>query len=227
MSLGPGAANFDKPYVLLCEGVGDQRFYHKLFEQRRIGSDFCVRVPYMEGKYGGGITNFGSDLSNISVNESFLANVKAVLVVADNDSDMEVSFANVQAELKKANGFGVPSVERTVATSKHGLPAVVVLMIPMGRTGNLESLCLEAAYSKFGIQSALDTFVAQTPANGWEIGKQSKMRMQTILAATNKKRPDAGFAGHWSSAEEYRIPVDHACFDDLATFLKGFPALVA
>jgi hypothetical protein len=221
------AENFDKPHVLLCEGVGDERFFRRLFEQRNIGSNFHIRVPFREGEYGGGVTNFGSDLTRISVNESFLENVKAVLVVADNDSNMEESFAAVQAELRKAEGFGVPDAERTVGKSTYPLPQVVVLMIPPGTTGNLESLCLTAAYSKFGLEQHLDAFVANTPAHEWSIGKQSKMRMQALLAATNKRRPDAGFAGHWNSAEQYRVPVDHACFDELANFLTSFPALVA
>lgn len=219
MALGPGAANFEKPYVLLCEGVGDERFYQRLFEQRHIGSEFYVHVCR-------GITNIGSELTKISVNESFLASVKAVLVVADNDSDMEASFAAVQAELKKAGGFGVPSVERTPAKSEGDLPPIVVLMIPLGATGNLESLCLTAGYSKFGLQQELDAFVAQTQAKDWSVGKQAKMRMQTLLASTNRKQPDAGFAGHWNCDESFRVPVDHACFNDLVTFLASFPVLV-
>jgi hypothetical protein len=218
---------FEKPYVLLCEGVGDEKFYQRLFERRQIGSDFHIRRPFKEGAYGGGITNYGSDLNNISVSESFLAKVKAVLVVADNDSDMVDSFSTVQAELRKADGFGVPEVEQDVANSKHGLPKVVVLMIPMGKPGNLESLCLEAVHFKFGLKQELDTFVSSAPAQGWSIGKQAKMRIQTMLAATNQKQPDAGFAGHWSSPPQFRVPVDHSCFDDVVTFLRNFPALVA
>jgi hypothetical protein len=184
-------------------------------------------VPYKEGEYGGGVTNFGADLKNIAVNESFLTNVKVVLVVADNDSDEAASFASAQAQIRRARGFGVPDMERTVAKSDDGLPSIVILMIPMGKSGNLESLCLEAAHSKFGLEEPLNAFVAATPANVWSIGKQAKMRMQSILAATNHKQPDAGFAGHWSSPEQYRIPVDHSCFDDLANFIADFPALVA
>ncbi|MGY3366231.1 hypothetical protein ACVWZL_003356 [Bradyrhizobium sp. GM2.4] len=213
-----GGQEFDKPFVLLCEGVGDQRFYLKLFEGRNIGADFSIRVA-------GGVSNFGSDLANIAVSESFLANVKAVLVVADNDSEPSESFEAVQAEIKKAPDFGVPAAEQTVAKSKNGLPPVVVLMLPIGAPGNLECLCLEAAHAKFGLKAELDAFVAATPAMGWSIGKQSKMRMQAILAASNRKQPDAGFAGHWSTPEKYHIPVDHSCFDDLANFLSNFSAL--
>jgi len=227
MGLGPRADSFEKPYVLLCEGVGDERFYHGLFEKRQIGSEFHIRSPYKEGEYQGGITNFASDLNNISTNESFLTSVKAVLVVADNDTDKQVSFAAIQSQIKLADGFGVPAQERIVAKSKNDLPSIVILMIPLGLPGNLESLCLEAAYSKFGLKAELDTFVSSTPAKDWSVGKQAKMRMQTILAATNRKQPDAGFAGHWKSKEQFRVPVEHACFDDLANFLRDFPSLVS
>jgi hypothetical protein len=219
--------DFDKPHVLLCEGVSDERFYNRLFQVRNIGSDFTVRSPSKEGAYGGGVTNFGEDLRNISVSESFLENVKAVLVVGDNDSDMAASLQIVRDQLKSAPGFGVPDVERVVAESTGGLPKVVILMLPMGEPGNLESLCLEAAYAKFGLKQELDTFVATSPARDWSVGKQAKMRMQTILAATNKSKPDAGFGGHWSSPDKYHLPVDHQCFNELADFLVGFPAMVA
>jgi hypothetical protein len=100
-------------------------------------------------------------------------------------------------------------------------------MIPMGSLGNLETLCLEAAYAKWQLKPALDTFVANSPARDWSLGKQSKMRLQTMLAATNRSQPDTGFAGHWRQPLEFRIPLDHACFDDLVAFLRGFRALIS
>jgi hypothetical protein len=69
--------------------------------------------------------------------------------------------------------------------------------------------------------------VQSTPANNWSRGKQSKMRMQTMLAATNRRHPDYGFTAHWKEPEEFRVPVDHAAFDDIATFTRDFPALIA
>jgi hypothetical protein len=51
--------------------------------------------------------------------------------------------------------------------------------------------------------------------------------MQTILAANNDKQPDTGFGGSWNQMPEYRVPVDHTCFDGVVKFLNDFPALVA
>jgi hypothetical protein len=42
---------FDKPWVLLCEGIGDQKFFMQLLEQHQIGQSFTVRVPKNGNKY--------------------------------------------------------------------------------------------------------------------------------------------------------------------------------
>lgn len=216
-----------RPYALLCEGVGDERFYKRLFEVRGIGADFTIRVPVINGKYeGGGRLQFGRYLSSISVDEAFIENVKALLIISDNDTVPAESFAEVQEQLRLSETFAVPDAEQTVARA-DGSPAVVVLMLPLGLPGTLETLCLTAAYSKWPeLRPHLDTFVANTPPNGWTVGKQSKMRMQTILAAINRKQPDTGFAGHWNQPDEFRVPLDHTCFDSLVTFLTNFPALL-
>jgi hypothetical protein len=208
----PGATErFDRPWLLLCEGPGDQRFFERLFETHNIGQDFSIRFPHREGKWNGGRSAFGNDLKLISVGQSFIDEVKAILIISDNDSDPAKSFAEVQAELQKA-GFGVPPAERIISR-KAGYPHVVALMLPIGKLGNLETLCLEAAHSKWGLKAELDTFVASSPAKDWSQGKQSKMRIQTMLAATNSNQPDCGFTGHWKQPAEFQIPLDHPCFN--------------
>jgi hypothetical protein len=112
-----------------------------------------------------------------------------------------------------------------VAKSKDH-PHIVVLMIPTAGNGNLESMCLPAAYFKWELEPQLNDFVDKTPAKEWNLGKQAKMRVQAILAATNRSQPDAGFAAHWSQPVEYRIPLDHGCFDELVNFLKGFGQMI-
>jgi len=213
---------FEKPWVLLCEGVGDKRFYQHLFAERQVGEFFSLHCP---SRNGGGRSEFGRFLDTHSADETFIANVKAVLIISDNDSDPAASFKEVQDELKKAGGFPIPISERTPA-KENGKPTVVVMMIPFNAEGNLESLCLASAYHKWPLKEALDDFVKKTPADEWPIGKQAKMRMQTILAANNKKRPDTGFAGHWQSHESLRIPLDHNSFDDLVNFFSDFKSLI-
>lgn len=214
---------YERPWLLLCEGMGDKRFFESLFKENGIGADFHIRYPHKDGKYNGGRSNFGSDLLAISMDETFITNVKAVLVVSDNDT--AESFAEVQTELKQAS-LAIPDAAEKVASQKSG-PKVVVLMVPRDCHGNLESLCLTSAYDKWPLKEPLDKFVAECPAKDWSIGKQSKMRMQTILAATNDSQPDCGFGAHWNQKDKHRIPLDHASFTGLTDFLKNFEAMVA
>jgi len=223
MKLKEDSERFDLPWVLLCEGRGDQRFFGRLIEAHGIDDQFDIRVPIIEGEYRGGRTNFGRCLSSSAVDETFIQNVKAVLVVSDNDNDE--AFGEVQAQLRAAGGFGVLDNPCEVAQAK-GYADIVVLMLPMEQTGNLECLCLEPAYAKWGLKDQLDEFVGKCPAGKWKSGKQAKMRIQTILAATNDSQPDTGFAGHWDQPAKYRVPLDHECFVGLVAFLKEFPVLI-
>jgi hypothetical protein len=52
------------------------------------------------------------------------------------------------------------------------------------------------------------------------------MRLQTVIAATCKARPDAGFGGHWFEATEFHIPLENAAFDAIEDFLRAFRALI-
>lgn len=217
---------FEKPWLLLCEGESDKRFFERLMEARNITSNFEVQFPG-RGKSGvGGRGGFGRRLKAVSMGETFKANVKTVLIVSDNDNNMKASFKAVQREIEKATGFPIPAVERVVARATE-FPSVVILMIPMGECGNLETLCLHAAETKWRLTAALDTFVAATPAKGWPLSKQSKMRLQTTLAATCRKKPDTSFAQHWCEHSKYRIPVTDPCFDSIACFLENFGDLLA
>jgi hypothetical protein len=110
---------------------------------------FSLRFPHREGKWNGGRSAFGSDLLSISINETFIKNVRAILIVSDRDT--EQSFAEVQNELRKVKTFPIPTAERVAAKAKtKECPHIVILMVPMDKSGNLETLCLESAYAKWG-----------------------------------------------------------------------------
>lgn len=220
------ANTFEWPWLLLCEGESDKRFLDRLIESRGIASEFYVQFPDRHGGNQAGRSLFGRYLNTVATtSESFMQNVRAVLVVSDNDDDPDKSLAEVQQQLRDAGGFGVPDDEKIVANAA-GFPDTVILMIPFGERGNLETLCLSAAYAKWALEPQLDAFIAGTPAHEWAFGKQSKSRIQVTLAVTCETKPDTSFANHWLEREEFRIPLDHECFNDLVSFLSDFGTLL-
>ena len=221
------AETFERPWLLLCEGRADKMFFHKLIGHYNIfPGQFTVLFPGQKSRDGGGRGKIGSWLSTIYVaSQTFRENVKAVLIVSDNDDDPAASFLEVQAELRKA-AFGVPANERTVARNGNQ-PAIVVLMIPMDEPGNLETLCVRAAHNKWNLQAPLEQYLDATPAATWRPGKQSKMRMQVILAATCETKPDTSLAHHWQEREEFHIPIGDPTFNEIVRFMRGFETLIA
>lgn len=217
---------FDRPWLVLCEGDSDKKLIDRLLIDRGIPDRDKFHVQFPDRKGGrGGRSLFGSYLADLrETSQSFRDNVTAILIVSDNDKDPVVSLREVRDELKKAN-FPVPSTERGVRRG-GSYPAVVILMIPKGVPGNLETLCVQAVHHKWGLEAALNAFVAATPAAAWEIGPQSKMRMQVILAATCATNPATSLSYIWSEPAQYHFPLTHPAFDDLADFLRGFDALL-
>lgn len=219
-----GEVIFERRSLILCEGDDDRRFFWQLITKHNIAGQYDVRFP---GDRSGGRGKFGPWLANTRViSPTFRQNVKAVLIVSDNDDNHETSLNQVRTGLRNAGGFGVPPDERVVARSP-GYPDIVILMLPMGEPGNLETLCLKAAYEKWAIKGALDAYVAATPATAWDISDQSKMRMHATLAATCATKPETTFGYHWQEPEAFHVPIDNPCFDTLVEFLRGFDALLA
>lgn len=217
----------ERPFLILCEGEGDKRFFDNLILFRGIPNEFQVRFPDRGDTGQGGRSKFGPWLSDaFIVSEDFRRNIKAILLISDNDDVPADSFRQVRESLEKSDGFPIPDAERTVAHA-HGFPPTVVLMIPEGAAGNLETLCVQAALEKWpSIKTPLRTFIGATPAMGWKAGKQDKMQLQTILASTCEDRPEAGFVGHWRYDERYHVPLDHKVFNGIENFLHGFRKMV-
>ena len=220
------AKTYERPYFLLCEGEGDKRFFDQTLKYLNMESLFHVEFPDRRGDLTGGRSKFGATLATrITTSPSFRKNVRAILIVSDSDLDPRRSWKEVMIELEKSGGFPTPTREKELA-KKTGFPHVVVLMLPIGNPGNLEAMCLLAAYDKWSLKTAVEDYTAATPAKDWDIGKKSKMQLQVILAATCVARPEAGFVGHWREKSEYHIPIDHACFEQVRDFLAQFPTLV-
>lgn len=217
----------DRPWIILTEGESDKRFFDQIVRVRHIPNEFQVRFPDRAGeRAGGGRSKFGPWLDVARETEPFIkGTIRGVLIVSDNDDVPQASFEEVQASLRSVERIPIPDAERVVARIE-GFPPLVILMLPTGIPGTLETLCLQAAYHKWPIKDHLDKFTEQTNAHGWSVSMQSKMRLQTVIASTCEDRPDAGFSGHWRELEEFHVPLDHETFNELEAFLRGFGALI-
>jgi hypothetical protein len=218
---------FDQPWLILCEGPSDRRFLQDLIAAWGIENKFHVEFPTRDEDGTGGRAKFGRWLKTLhdGASESFVENVKAVLLFSDNDDEPEVSLKELQNQLKQA-GFPVPKAEREVAR-KDGYPATVILLIPPNSPGNLETLFAEAAHNKFGLRDEVNQLMQAAPAKSWGIGKQSKMRLHTMIAATCRKAPGGRFEHHFGCPEEFRFPIDDPGFNEIVEFLAGFGELVS
>src|SRR5579885_648155 len=219
----------ERPWLLLCEGEGDKRFFEQLISFRGIRNDFQIFFPgRTPADKVGGRAKFGAFLANLwQFDERFRKNIKGVLVVSDNDESEQTSLNEVRKALADANGFPVPDRAKAVARTE-GFPPLVVYMLPDGSAGSLESICEIAALHKWPhLVAPLNAYVAGTPVNGWSPGKRGKMRMQTIIASSCMPRPETGFLGHWFEAQDYHIPLEDRVFDPIEKFLRDFEALIA
>src|SRR5437588_9992201 len=104
---------FDRPWLVLCEGEGDRCCLLALLKHLGIEGNFQVEHSGEEGGTGGR-SKFGKRLQTLfDSSQSFVDNVKAVLVVSDNDENPIDSFNQVKQQLRMA-GFPVPTAERAV-----------------------------------------------------------------------------------------------------------------
>ncbi len=218
--------HFTNKWVILCEGWGDKGFFINLIKKRNL-PEFQIIFPRQFPGDTGGWTKFGRFLSGVSTQEDFLTTVKAILIVADNDSNPAERFNEIRKQIASA-GYNAPTSELTASTTDN-LPAIVVAMLPLGGvSGSLETVCLEAAYSKWpDLKNPLDGYISQAPAAKWPNSKHDKARIDCLLAATCEQDPTASLATLWTrKPDQYHIPTDHKCFDPIAKVLNDFGTLV-
>ena len=151
-----------------------------------------------------------------------------IVIVSDNDEDPNASFDNVCAQIANSNPEATPPVVYGVPDQplkmEAGTPSTIsVLMLPWtGEKGNLELLCLEAASNAANpIAVCVDQFALCTGVDAWPGTKQSKMKLNSILASQNKKDPMIGLGNVWRDNRSL-IPLTDPCFDRIADFLKGY-----
>ena len=209
---------FNSPWLILCEGEGDEAFFRHLIDERRLPA-FEIQRP----KPLGGKTSFGQRLSGLKTHPDF-KRLQGILIVSDNDDDPKAAFQNIRDQVAWA-GFGVPDKPLEAARAPD-LPAIVIAMLPWSdQSGDLESVCLIAASEmRPDIAACLDAYCGCTKASMWKPSKLSKMRMRCFLSAACEVDPNTSLVYAWSGeGRGVLIPLAHSCFDGIAGVLANFP----
>jgi hypothetical protein len=214
-----GEREFRCPQIILCEGMGDKAFLEHLIEKRQIAR-FYVTFPNQASLSDpGGRDGFTRRLKALKLFSDF-DKVTDLVVVSDNDDDPPGKFARVRELIGDAGGFSIPVRPGEMVA---GTPRVGVFMLPGTNVhGQLETLCLESCTGRWpAVAACVDRFVDCNPhVQTWSHNNQERMRMRALISSICGSDPYTGLPYAWSRAEDL-IPLDHACFDPLATFLKS------
>lgn len=216
---------FTEKHIVVCEGKADWAFFKTFVYERGITGLQIIRPA--DGK-----DKFAARLNEIEVQVQS-ADVAHILLVIDNDSNAKKAFDDVVREIGKTGLYGEPK-ERLKPTKKRGRPSISVMCVPWGvrwskmcgaRRGNLETLILKVmldtrAYDKE--KACLTRYQNCTPAKDWPIGKQSKMKLRCLIAATCKKDPSCAPSDMWQSKKGFTPLMQDASFDVLEAFLREF-----
>lgn len=205
-----GTIRYSAPFYIVCEGASDAAFIDELLRHHGF-ADADFHVGEAEGYDG-----FERHLNGVA-GSTDRKNLLRLAVVADNDNEPAVRFANVQNALQNA-GFPVPDAPLTIVP---GLPSVGVFMMPNPNTqGNLETMLVEAAFTAHpGLEACLDAFTECVNAPGdWIINNRSKMRLNASIAAYCVADPGCSLAYIWNK-QGNPIPIGSDGFNNLAEFL--------
>jgi len=219
-------------HVLLCEGMHDAQFFKHLIDVRNLPSFLVASCGFIAGAPPGrdGIDHLTKALDALVAIPGF-PQLEAILIVADNDSDPAAAFNKVRqligatADIKPQRRYAIPNAPLT----KSGLqPTMVVMMHPWtGVPGALDTLCLTAASNKEPAKSVcVDIFAKCAQSDKWPPTKVAKMKLRSLLSATYESDPYISPAWVWRDGTSL-VPLHDSVFDQIATFMQGFPALVA
>ncbi|PYV63046.1 MAG: hypothetical protein DMG97_38750 [Acidobacteria bacterium] len=211
------------PFILVCEGYGDAKFFNKFLEFLKI--DNCsVGCPSRDVcKEYEGDTDLEKYLHGIRfiTRKQGAAPFRGLLVIVDADEKPQEQFVYAVEALKNA-GFPVPQKE-FILSEQDGLRIGVFLMPGEGRSGTLEHLLLEATLIKTpAFVDCLEQFSTCTGIipSGTE-NQQAKMKMSALVGATCKNNPWASPAHVWSDPGN-PVPIESKAFDHISKFLRIF-----
>lgn len=183
----------------------------------------------MLGSTRGGNSKFTEALDELAAIPGF-QNVQKVLVVADNDLDPAAAFNDIAAAISATAPIIGPPASRYIPpgaplTKAGANPAIIVMMIPWtGMAGSLSTMCLAAAANAApAIAVCVNALATCTAADKWPLTTLAKMKLRALIASAHRAKPELSPAYVWSEGTNL-VPLTDGVFDQVATFLSGFPA---
>jgi len=211
----------------------DAEFFRELVRVRNL-----PQFEILSCGYASGVTNRRDGIGHLTGALDALPtiagfqNVEAILITADNDdlAATNSAFQRVQDYIAKAEllpGQPYPVPDQPLV-KKSSNPTMVVMMLPWtGVAGALDSLCFTAAAAKRPlIAPHVQTLAASCGVNGWPVTKQAKMKLRSLISAAYMSDPYLAPAWVWRDGTDL-VPLTDSAFDQIASFLNGFPALLA
>jgi hypothetical protein len=181
---------FEEERVLVCEGPDDARFYGKLIKKRNLPNFHVIPVKDLNGKTGG-VRGFQPSMEAIGPLTS-LSKVKLLLLAGDNERGV---FSALRDSLRN-NGFNYPGrVGKIAKSTKPNKPATSIVLLPTGRRGDLETVCLPLLYAKWKTaEKCIEAFLKCSGATkrkaGWTRSNLDKARLHAAIAGFNRADPE-------------------------------------
>lgn len=210
------------PFFIVTEGMGDARLIDELLKFRGI-TNCSVGCPSRESsKRKTGKDAFPDYFASIQIARSRANSTRllGLLVIADADTNAEKAFGEITTGLDLAT---FPAPRAPFSIEGNDLRVAVYLLPGEGKTGTLEHLLLDAAFSKTAsLPKCVDDFATCTGAlRSSKPNQLAKMRMSVLAAAFCEENPWCSANTMWSD-DKNPVPINSACFNHIGDFLTRF-----
>jgi hypothetical protein len=147
-----------------------------------------------------------------------------IIAASDNDDDCNKSFQKVREQIESAN-FKTPDLPFAVVRAPD---SVTVMMIPgPDELGQLETVCLRAIRDAWPQQfQCAESYAACSGIDTWDTRKQERAKLRALISHICRSDPNTSLTHLWRENRELVVPLDNACFDQIAEFLKNFDNIV-
>jgi hypothetical protein len=222
------AFSLTKEFVILCEGPADQRFLEKLLEKRKVRKCDIPEHKELGGHYGS--ASLGRMVRSLAGDPGGYAKLKGILVVTDSGDDPATTFKRVCEKLTTdgpydaPNGFITPTGPYQITPQPPGHAPIAIMLIPEGRPGALETLCVESVVNrKPWLRACVDQYLScgRLDVLNWPPEKRDQARMQCVIAGLNREDPNKGLAYLFSITP----PIIHwgsVIFTPIVEYIKHF-----